>query len=207
MSFFKPKSTIFNRFEELNSVLLKVGEELLLVPDSFPHEIEQRATRMRELESSADDITHAVIDEINQTFVTPIDREDLHQLVVCLDDVIDEAENAVSNLLVYGIRASRYPLPEFCITLNKAIIEIVACVNLLKAPKKSDGTSKHHVEIHTLESTGDELLKNALRDLFERENDVKDIIKWKDVFQSFEDSLDRAQAAADVIESIKIKNS
>jgi len=207
MSFFKPKSTIFNRFEELNSVLLKVGEELLLVPESFPHEIEQRATRMRELESSADDITHAVIDEINQTFVTPIDREDLHQLVVCLDDVIDEAENAVSNLLVYGIRASRYPLPEFCITLNKAIIEIVACVNLLKAPKKSDGTSKHHVEIHTLESTGDELLKNALRDLFERENDVKDIIKWKDVFQSFEDSLDRAQAAADVIESIKIKNS
>jgi len=207
MSFFKPKSTIFNRFEELNSVLLKVGEELLLVPDSFPHEIEQRATRMRELESSADDITHAVIDEINQTFVTPIDREDLHQLVVCLDDVIDEAENAVSNLLVYGIRTSRYPLPEFCITLNKAIIEIVACVNLLKAPKKSDGTSKHHVEIHTLESTGDELLKNALRDLFEKENDVKDIIKWKDVFQSFEDSLDRAQAAADVMESIKIKNS
>ncbi|MDP2762681.1 MAG: DUF47 family protein [Sideroxyarcus sp.] len=206
MSFFKPKTNIFKRFEALNNVLLEVGKELLLVPDSFPHEIEQRATRMRKLENSADDITHAIIDEINVTFVTPIDSEDLHRLAVRLDDVIDHAENAVSNLVVYGIRKPRYPLAEFCITINKAIIELAACVNLLKTPQKDDGTSRHHVEINTLESTGDELLKNGLRDLFEHENDVKEIIKWKDIFQSFEDSLDRAEDAADVIEGIVIKN-
>jgi uncharacterized protein Yka (UPF0111/DUF47 family) len=206
MGFFKPKSSIFKLFEALNAALLDVGRELTRVPESFPHEIETRATRMRKLENSADDITHAIIDEINQTFVTPLDREDLHRLAVRLDDVIDYAENAVSNLVVYGIRESRYPLPEFCITLNKAIQEIVASVNLLKDPKSGhDGISKHHVEINTLESTGDELLKAALRDLFKYENDVKEIIKWKDVLESFEASLDRAEDAADVIAGISIK--
>ncbi|OFW68269.1 MAG: hypothetical protein A2Y74_07035 [Actinobacteria bacterium RBG_13_63_9] len=206
MGLFKPKSNIFKRFEDLNSVLLEVGRELTLVAGSFPHEIQQRATRMHQLENTADDITHSIIDEINKTFVTPLDREDLHRLAVRLDDVIDYAENAVSNLLVYGIRKSRYPLPEFCITLNKAIIEVVKCVSLLKSPREHDAASRHHVEINTLEATGDELLKNALRDLFENETDVKEIIKWKDIFQSFEDSLDRAEDAADVIEGITIKN-
>jgi uncharacterized protein Yka (UPF0111/DUF47 family) len=206
MNFFKPKSNIFKRFEALNDVLLEVGKELTLVPESFPHEIEARATRMRQLENTADDITHAIIEEINQTFVTPLDREDLHLLAVRLDDVIDYAENAVSNLVVYGIRESRYPLPEFCITLNKAIREVVASVNLLKDPKSNNGISKHHVEINTLESTGDELLKGALRDLFQHEEDVKEIIKWKDIFESFEESLDRAEDAADVIEGITIKH-
>jgi uncharacterized protein Yka (UPF0111/DUF47 family) len=206
MGLFKPKSNIFKRFEDLNSVLLEVGRELTLVPDSFPHEIQQRATRMRQLENTADDITHSIIDEINKTFVTPLDREDLHRLAVRLDDVIDYAENAVSNLVVYGIRKSRYPLPEFCITLNKAIIEVVKCVSLLKSPREDDATSRHHVEINTLEATGDELLKDALRGLFEDETDVKEIIKWKDIFQSFEDSLDRAEDASNVIEGITIKN-
>jgi uncharacterized protein Yka (UPF0111/DUF47 family) len=206
MSFFKPKSSIFERFEALNDVLLEVGKELTRVPDSFPHEIVKRATRMHQLENTADDITHAIIDEINQTFITPLDREDLHLLTVRLDDVIDHADNAVSNLAVYGIRKSRYPLPEFCITLNNAITEVVACVKLLKDPKKIADASKHHVEINTLEATGDELLKNALRDLFQNEDDVKEIIKWKDIFQSFENSLDRAEDAADVIEGITIKH-
>ncbi len=207
MDFFKPKSSIFKRFEALNAVLLDVGRELTLVPESFPYEIETRATRLRKLENTADDITHAIIDEINQTFVTPLDREDLHRLAVRLDDVIDHAENAVSNLVVYGIRESRHPLPEFCITLNRAIQEIVASVNLLKDPRSSnDSITKHHVEINTLESTGDELLKGALRRLFQHEEDVRQIIKWKDVFESFEESLDRAEDAADVIAGISIKH-
>ena len=206
MKFFKPKSNIFQRFTELENVLLDVGKEIALVPGSFPHEIEKCATRMRKLENTADDITHAIIAEINETFVTPLDREDLHRLAVRLDDIIDYAENAVSNLVVYGIRSSRYPLPEFCVTLDKAITEVVACVEQLKDPKKNGSGQIHHVEINTLESTGDELLKNALRDLFQHEEDVKEIIKWKDIFESFEKSLDRAEDAADVIEGITIKN-
>lgn len=206
MKFFKPKSDIFRHFVELDNVLLEVGKEIALVPDSFPHEVEKRATRMRQLENTADDITHAIIAEINETFVTPLDREDLHRLAVRLDDIIDYAENAVSNLVVYGIRSTRYPLAEFCVTIEQAIKEVVACVRQLKDPKKNGSGKEHYVEINTLESTGDELLKNALRDLFQNENDVKEIIKWKDIFESFERSLDRAEDAADVIEGIIIKN-
>lgn len=204
--FWKPKSDIFQHFEALNNVLLEVGEKLIRVPESFPDRIAEIAEDMRKLENKADDITHLIIDEINKTFVTPFDREDLYLLATRIDDVIDHSENAVSNLVIYGIREARPPLAEFCSTVNSAAKEICESVKGLQNLRYSFHVLQHNIEIHTLETKGDELLQGALRELFAKENDIKEIIKWKDIFQSFEKSLDRAEDVANVIEAIILKN-
>ncbi len=206
LSFLKPKSSIFDYFQKLNGKLVEVGWELSRIPSSFPNKIAEHVDRMRRLEEEADVITHIIIDEINKSFVTPIDREDLHLLATRIDDVIDHAENAVSNILIYDIKESRDPLPDFCFCIYKATKEISEAVQELRNLKNTKHIINHNIEINALEAEGDRLLKIALENLFRNENDVKNILKWKDIFESFEKSLDRAEDVANVIEAIIIKN-
>ncbi|PJE50768.1 MAG: phosphate transport regulator [Candidatus Yanofskybacteria bacterium CG10_big_fil_rev_8_21_14_0_10_36_16] len=202
----KPKNDIFLKFNKLTSILVESGWEVSLIPSSFPNKIESQAKKLRILEDRADSITHDIIDELNKSFITPLDREDLHLLATRIDDVIDYAENAASSIVVYGIKTSREPLAEFCFTVYEASKEIAEAVRELRNLKNTDHILKHNIEINTLESKGDDLLKDGLKKLFQEEDDAKTIIKWKDIFQSFEESLDRAEDVANVIESIIIKN-
>lgn len=204
---FKPKKDIFSHFDILCKHLVSVGKEVLLIPDSFPKDIKMHAQNMRDIEKKADDVTHTIIDEIHKSFITPIDREDLHMLAHRTDDIIDFVENAVSNIVVYNITKSRKPLPEFCEIVNKATIKISEMLYGLKNSKDQKLLYKKMVEVNDLESESDELLKKALTDLFENEKNIKSIIKWKDIFQTFERSLDRAEDVANIIEGIVIKHS
>lgn len=198
---------IFNRFDALTAVLCESGEELLKVPKSFPREIAARAEHMRKLENKADDLTHTIIDEINSSFITPFDREDLYLLAHRIDDVIDFSENAVSNLVVFSITEYRAPLKEFCETVQKVTVEIKDAVQGLRDLQFLQHIVEHNLRINTLESEGDELLKKALHELFQEEQDAKTVIKWRDIFQSFERALDRAEDVANIIEGITIKHS
>lgn len=206
MKFVRSKTNIFHQFEELCIVLLKTGDELSRVPASFPNDIEERARILRALENEADDITHRIIDEVNKTFITPLDREDLYMLAHRIDDVIDFIENAVSNFVVYGITAPRAYLEEFCILTHKATKEVAESVRGLNDLKNSCHIFTHTLEINNLESQADEIFKKALSDLFHNEPDTKEIMKWKDIFQSFERALDRAEDVSNVIEGIVLKN-
>lgn len=204
----KPRDgRMFERFGALTGVLEKSGDELRRVPASFPDKIEESAERMRKLENEADDLTHAIIDEINASFITPFDREDLYLLAHRIDDVIDFSENAVSNLVTFGITECRPPLKDFCETVAKVTTEIRGAVEGLRDLRFPQHIAERNLRIHTLESEGDELLKAGLADLFAKEKDAREIIKWRDIFQSFERSLDRAEDVANIIEGIVIKHS
>ncbi|MEK7557508.1 MAG: DUF47 family protein [Patescibacteria group bacterium] len=206
MIFFKSHTTIFDEFEKMNVVLLEAGAKLLEVPKSIPEALGECAREVSELQRKANEARHAIADEIDKSFVTPLDREDLHVLVVRLDATLDHAENAVSNLVVYGVKTARDPLAEFCETVNQAIKECVSCVRVLRQHKKLERIRQHFQELHRLEMKGDILLQMALKELFSHEQDVREIMIWKDIFLSFERSLDRGEDVADVLEGILIKN-
>lgn len=203
----KPRQeSIFDNFDKLTGVLLEIGREMEKLPKAVPHKLALEAQVFRKLEHKADKITHNIIDKINKTFVTPLDREDLHTLAKRIDDVIDLVENGVSNLAVYNVKEMRPPFKEFCSVINLAAKEIYDAVRGLRTLDNIPFLVERMTKINQLETKGDELLQEAFSDLFKNEKDAITLIKWKDIFQILEVALDRAEDVSNVIEAIIIKN-
>ncbi len=155
-------------------------------------------------EQEGDQITHAIIQRLNQTFVTPIDREDIYGLATQLDDVVDYTEEAADFLALYKIEAPMTQAQD----LTKVLVE--SCEQLAKGlehlPDFKD-LDKYWIEIHRLENEGDRISRDAVASLFSNGIDPMVVIRWKDMFAVLENAIDATETAAQIIEGIVIKNS
>jgi uncharacterized protein len=165
--------------------------------------ISEYATKIRMIEHKCDEITHTVVHELNETFVTPIDREDLFALVDSLDNVADSLDNIANRIFLYKIKAPIQFGPQLSeIILSQAKI-IVGVVQSLIENKK---TFDELVKLRKLESDGDVIFYQALTQLFETEKDPIELIKKKEIIEILEKAIDRCQTVSIVVESILIKN-
>jgi uncharacterized protein len=162
-----------------------------------------KADEIKEVEHKCDFITHEVIQRLHKTFVTPLDREDIHSLARSLDDVIDAIDDSASVLRLYQINRVR---PD---ARDQARI-IFACadqlVGAMKALGKKQGISGCAVEINRLENEADRAHQIALRRLFEEEKDAIAIIKWKEILDFLEAATDRCEDVANVLEGVVVKH-
>jgi uncharacterized protein len=154
-------------------------------------------------EQEGDRITHDIIQRLNQTFVTPIDREDIYALASGLDDIVDFIEEVADFLSLYRIEAPMEQAQALARVLHQSARQVAGAI-----PRLRTFRDIHHytVEINRLENEGDRILREALASLFQQGIDPMLVIRWKDIFERLEDAIDATERTANILEGIVIKN-
>ena len=166
---------------------------------------EEQAARVKAVEHQGDEITHTVIERLHQTFITPIDRGDIHELISRMDDVLDLIEASAERIALYGIRTMEPEARELADVLEKAVEEMGAAVGTLRDLKDRPRLLAHCTEINRLENVGDQLLRRAVARLFRESPDPIHVIKWKEIYDYLENAIDRCEDVANVIEGVALE--
>ena len=198
-----PKEEKF--FEDFVAMAEQIHRGAILLEQMLAPEqpLWDKADEIKEVEHKCDFLTHEVIQRLHKTFVTPLDREDIHTLARSLDDVIDAIDDSAGVLRLYQISTVR-PDARDLARIIKASTEQV--VSAMKALGKKQGISAAAVEINRLENEADRAHAIALRRLFEEERDAIQIIKWKEVLDFLEAATDRCEDVANVLEGVVVKH-
>ncbi|HEX4568313.1 MAG TPA: DUF47 family protein [Vicinamibacterales bacterium] len=182
---------------------IKRGAQLLdsmLAPE---RPVWDRADEIKEVEHKCDFITHEIIQRLNRTFVTPLDREDIHELARSLDDVMDAIDASATILKLYHIDSVRPGARELARLVLDSTDQLVGAV---KALEKRKGVAECAVEINRLENEADRAHQAAVQALFADERDAVVIIKWKEIFDFLEQATDRCEDVANVLEGVVVKH-
>ena len=161
------------------------------------------ALQIKQIENECDALTHNLIQRLNSTFVTPIDREDIHALAKSLDDVMDAIDAAAGVVRRYRIHTLPYGTRELASLIWRSSMQVKVAVEALE---KKTGVHDAAVEINRLENAADTVHDEALRRLFEEERDAITLIKWKEVLDLLEEATDRCEDVANVLESVVVKH-
>jgi uncharacterized protein len=195
----------FDLFEKASANALECSRELVEFLEHFD-DLPARARRIKELEHVGDELTHETIERLNKTFITPIDREDIHELVCRIDDILDLAEEAVDRIVLFKVTE---PLPESR-ELARCIVRQVELlcemIPILRNIKSADLVRQKVREVHRLESEADRIEHQALVTLFDGSFDPLTVIKWKSIIEFLEAATDRCEDVANVVEGIVLKN-
>jgi hypothetical protein len=194
----------FELFEEAGRNASLAAELLERLLENFPDNREL-AAEILECEHEGDRITHDIIDRLNHTFVTPIDREDILALASALDDIVDYTEEVADYLGLYRIEAPMDQAISLARVLSMSCQEIGKAIPLLRGFKPE--ISEHTVEVNRLENEGDRITREAVASLFDTRIDPMVVIRWKDIFERLEAAIDSAEHVADILYGIVIKNS
>ena len=200
---FAPKEReFFDLFEEAGGNIVRAAEHFETMLDAWPDQREM----YRELvvcEQEGDRITHDIIQRLNQTFVTPIDREDIYALASGLDDIVDWIEEVSDFFALYRIEAPMSQAQQQAHILNQACQQVAQAIPRLRG---FEDIRHFTVEINRYENEGDRVVREALASLFEAGIDPMLVIRWKDIFERLEDAIDACETTANILEGIVIKN-
>lgn len=166
---------------------------------------ETAVKKMADIEHQGDDTAHTIIDQLNKTFITPFDREDIHRLVKEIDDIIDTINTIVSRMKVYKLSGVNKNLVEFGSVIEESVGAVACAVKAMRNMKNAQTVSNACVEVNRLENVGDSMRDEMLAELFEREKDPILVIKWKEIYQDAETVLDICEDVAHVVDSILVK--
>ena len=161
------------------------------------------ADRVERFEHAGDTIAHDIITRLNQTFITPFDREDIHELSTRIDDVVDLLDAAATRLVTYHVTTIRPGVADLARVVMKASKEIVEAIRVLE---HQDHILVHCIEINRLENEADRVSRKLIADLFDQEKDPLQIIKWKEIIELLEFAADKSEDVANVIETVTLKN-
>jgi predicted phosphate transport protein (TIGR00153 family) len=163
----------------------------------------EQVQNIKAIEHAGDEIAHTIIMKMNQTFITPMDREDIHELCSTLDDVIDLIDAAASRFVLYRIGTVRPGAADLAKILLAACAEVTA---LIHAIESRDAALKHCIEINRFENDSDRLCRTLIAQLFDEEKDPVQIIKWKEIFEVIETAVDKCEDVANVVEGVVLKS-
>jgi predicted phosphate transport protein (TIGR00153 family) len=182
---------------------IRHGAELLdamLAPD---RPIWDKANEIKEVEHKCDFLTHEIIQRLNRTFVTPLDREDIHTLAVKLDDVMDAIDASAAIISLYHIESVRPGARELARLVLDSVVQVVRAVQALEGRR---GVAESAVEINRLENEADRAHQAAVQSLFKEETNAITIMKWKEILDFLEQATDRCEDVANVLEGVVVKH-
>jgi uncharacterized protein len=196
------ESKFFRMFADVSQNLTQ-GTRLLHDILKNPANMEPRLDQLQEIEHRGDEMTHGIITALNQTFITPFDREDIHRLTSSLDDVLDYVNAAGVRLRLYKITSPPSIAADLAAMIVEQSEELAQGVSLLE---KNKLVLEHCVEVHRLENEADRLSRKAIADLFDNEKDPIQLIKIKELYEVLETATDKAEDAANVLEAVALKS-
>jgi len=186
--------------------MVKTAENLQALVDTWGN-IEGRVAEITELEHAGDTITHQIMAQLNRTFVTPFDREDITQLAHVLDDVTDFIHAAADAMFIYKVERPTQRAKELADIIVQAASEVArAMPRLRRHGKELNQILEHCVEINRLENMADRVFRAAQAELFNDTTDIANIIKWREIYEYMESATDRCEDVADVLEGVALKH-
>lgn len=171
-----------------------------------PARATELAARIKDLEHAADKITHEVVQALHQTWITPLDREEIHALITSLDSVLDFVDAAGDKIALYEVDSVRPEALELVETLQKSVADIQKAVNGLQKIKDPAPLLELCRSINKHEHDADMIFRKALARLFKEKTDPLEVMKWRDILESMETSTDRAEDVANIIEGIILEH-
>jgi uncharacterized protein len=196
-------------FDEFEKQGLKTVEgcKALVAMVEAPGDIQAQAKRISDIEHECDRITHTVVEKLHKTFITPLDRNDIHRLISKMDDVMDYVEAAAERIALYDIHEMTKDVAELARVLlvsSERIAEAVSGFRDLKHPQR---ILDKCIEINRLENEADAILRGSLARLFREEKNPITIMKWKEIYELLETATDRCEDVANIIEGVVLENS
>ncbi len=165
--------------------------------------VPEQVQSIKAIEHNGDEITHQIFRKLNQTFVTPFDREDIHELCSSMDDIIDLIDAAANRFVLYRVNEVRTGTIELSKVLAATTVELKEAIHAMESPDKA----LHRViEINRLENESDRICRTLIAQLFEEEKNPVEIIKWKEIFEVIETAVDKCEDVSNVIENVILKN-
>ena len=198
-----PKDTSFFRMFSAMSDNLIVGARALVDLFADYQDVDKKIDTIHRIEREGDELTHAILRKLNQTFITPFDREDIHQLASKLDDVLDFINAACARIVMYRITTPPSAAAELAGIILMQCQELQKAVSLMQ---KNGNILVHCVEINRLENEADQVAQQAIATLFEHEKDPITLIKIKELLEFLERATDKAEDVANVLETVVLKN-
>lgn len=195
----------FDLFNQHAELCVKGAKEMLALMTNFD-DLDIRVHAIESIEKQADKVTHTTIDLLHKTFITPLDREDIHQLITRMDDILDLLEDAAQTISLYDIKAitpESTRLAELCVACTE---KVQAAVGLLHNMANASEILTICADIDRIESNADHVMRAAMSKLFRDEPDVRTLIKLKAIYELLETVTDRCEDVANIIEGILVEN-
>jgi predicted phosphate transport protein (TIGR00153 family) len=203
---FVPKETkFFDLYEESAKNIVDAARALKEMIDTWQY-IDSRAAEITEMEHKGDTITHQIISLLHRTFVTPFDREDIAQLAHTLDDIMDFIHAAADAMYIYKIKAPTERSKELADIIVRGADEVYKAVSGLKKRSQLKMMQESCVEINRLENMADRVYRAAMAELFDNNEDIALIIKWREIYSHLESATDRCEDVANVLEGVALKH-
>jgi uncharacterized protein len=200
---FIPRETkFFEMFSDMSDNLTD-GAQLLKAILEDMKDVESRVEQLKTIEHRGDEMTHGILTKLNQTFITPFDREDIHKLASSLDDVLDYVHACGERLVMYKITEITPSAPQLADVIVRQTEQLRQAVSHLE---KKNNVLQYCVEINRLENEADRIARIAIGQLFEAETDPISLIKKKELYEYLETATDKAEDAANVLESVVVKS-
>ena len=195
----------FEIFNEHAKCIVSASEELERLVDNLS-EAEVHKQRVQASEKAADKLTHETIDLLHKTFITPLDRDEIHKLITTMDDILDLMEDVATAVSLYDVQSVTSEASQLAHIVTQSAQHVQQAVGLLSDMKQSAQILKQCEEIDRWESEADRVLRAAMSKLFREEDDVKTLIKLKAVYELLESITDKCEDVANIIEGIVLEN-
>jgi len=201
-----PREEDFFTLFERHAALTVEGAKQFVTLVSGGQNVRALAARIKEIEHETDVITHACVERLHTTFITPIDRDDIHRLITRMDDVMDFVESASERIALYELREMTPEVRDLAAVLVRATEAVARAIAGLRDLKRSKTVLQHCIEVNRLENEGDEILRNAVATLFKAGADPLFVMKWKEVYEALENATDRCEDVANIIEGVVLEH-
>jgi len=203
--FIPREEKFFVLFQESAQNVVKAAQGLKNLVDDWAN-IEGEVAQITELEHQGDTITHQIMAQLNRTFVTPFDREDMALLAHSMDDVTDFIHAAADAMLIYKVDPPAQRAKELADIIVQAAAEVERAVSQLQHRTELKRVLTRCVEINRLENMADRVFRSAMAELFNDSTDITHIIKWREIYEHMESATDRCEDVANVIEGVALKH-
>jgi uncharacterized protein len=195
----------FDLFEKQASVNKEAAWQLVALTEDFTN-VKEKRHQIELLEQKGDLITHDIYDQLNRTFITPLDPEEISKLASALDDVLDYIDGATEKMYYYGIEATDSHMIELAKLIHMSTVELESAVKNIRSIKDPRYIEERCIEVNRLENLADDVLAHAVTDLF-KTTDAITIIKLKDIYEHLETATDYCEDVANVLSDIAIRHS
>jgi hypothetical protein len=202
----KPKDRTF--FEMFKSSAENIMDAARILKDATAGKIPlaDAAKTIKDIEHKGDKITHETIEILHRTFITPIEREDIHEIICKMDDICDLIDGAIDKMVLYEVKRVQTPAARLSEILERACSEILNVIEKFKSYKRTNEILPFCVLVNEFENEADNVHRAAIADLFKNEKDPIEVIKWKAIYQDIETAVDKCEDVAEIIEGVVIKN-
>jgi uncharacterized protein len=206
LRFLMPReNAYFDLFESAAQNIVKAAKKLQELVSNWDNS-DVISAEITEIEHIGDTITHQIIEHLNRSFVTPFDREDIALLAHSLDDVVDFIQSASDYMVLYKVVTPSRKARELAEILVQSANEIEKTVPLLRKPSEYKPILEHCVEINRLENVADLIFRSAIGELFETSQNIRDVIKWREIYENMETATDRCEDVANALEGVALKH-